>query len=153
MVATSLSLRGRALRLLATREHSRLELERKLMAHQTEVGELSHLLDDLQARGLIDEQRVLESLLHRRAARLGAARVRQELQAKGLDACAVAQAVDQLRGSEVQRARAVWEKKFGTPAADAAGRGKQMRFLLGRGFAADVVRRVVGGAEDADADA
>jgi len=88
---------------------------------------------------------VAASLLHRRSARLGDARIRQELQSKGLDADTVAQALEQLRGTERQRAQAVWQRKFGLPAPDAAGRARQMRFLLGRGFSADVVRRVVQG--------
>lgn len=139
----SLSLKGRALRLLAGREHSRAELERKLAAHETEPGDLARALDELQAKGFIDERRVVESVMHRRASRLGAARVKQELQTKGIGAEAVAEAIDALRGTEAERAREVWRRKFGEPASDPAGRAKQMRFLVARGFSADVVRRVV----------
>jgi regulatory protein len=143
------SLKGRALRLLSQREHSRAELQRKLSAHETEPGELALALDELQAKGFINEERVIESVLHRRAAKLGAARVRQELQAKGLDPAAVAQAVQDLRASEEARAREVWRKKFGTSAQDATERARQMRFLASRGFGGDTIHRVVGGA-DAD---
>ena len=146
MAFDQISLKGRALRLLAGREHSRAELQRKLSAHETEPGELAKALDELEAKGFINEQRVLESVLHRRSARLGASRVRQELQAKGLDPQAVAEAVAGLRGTEEARAREVWRKRFAGPPADAAERGKQMRFLLTRGFGAEVVRRVVRGA-------
>lgn len=142
------SLKGRALRLLAQREHSRAELQRKLAAHEETPGELAQALDELQAKGFIDEQRVIESVIHRRAARLGASRVKQELQAKGLPAEAVAQAVGELRGSEVERAREVWRKKFGRMPADAAERAKQMRFLSARGFGGEAIRRVVAGADD-----
>ena len=145
MAFDQISLKGRALRLLAGREHSRAELQRKLSAHETEPGELVRALDELEAKGFINEQRVLESVLHRRSARLGAARVRQELQAKGLDPQAVAEAVAGLQGSEEARAREVWRKRFAGPPADAAERAKQMRFLLTRGFGAEVVRRVVRG--------
>lgn len=145
-----ISLKGRALRLLAGREHSRAELQRKLSAHETEPGELAKALDELAAKGFIDEQRVLESVVHRRAGRLGAARVRQELQAKGLDPQAVAEAVAGLQGSEEARAREVWRKRFGAPPGDATEHGKQMRFLLTRGFQAEVVRRVVRGAPEDD---
>ena len=85
-----ISLKGRALRLLAGREHSRAELERKLAPHEEAPGDLRRALDDLQAKGFIDEQRVIESVVHRRSVKLGASRVRQELQAKGLDPLAVA---------------------------------------------------------------
>lgn len=143
MAFGQLSLKGRALKLLAAREHSRQELERKLAQHEQEPGQLKQALDELQARGFIDAQRVADSVLHRRAGRLGAARIRQELQAKGLDAETVATAVAGLQATELERAREVWRRKFGEPAADPAGRAKQMRFLLARGFGAEVVRRVV----------
>ena len=139
------SLKGRALRLLSGREHSRAELQRKLAQHETEPGELARALDELEAKGFINEQRVVESVLNRRASRLGAARVRQELQAKGLDPQAVAEAVAGLQDSEEPRAREVWSKKFGAPPLDANDRARQMRFLLTRGFSSDVVRRVVRG--------
>jgi regulatory protein len=137
------SLKGRALRLLALREHSRKELERKLAQHETEPGQLRAALDELQAKGFIDEQRVVDSLVHRRAGRLGAGRVKQELQAKGLDAERVAIAVASLRATEVERAREVWRKKFGLPPADAAQRAKQARFLAARGFGGEAIRRVL----------
>ena len=143
-----ISLKGRALRLLSGREHSRAELEKKLRAHEETPGELAQALDELQAKGFINEQRVVESVIHRRAARLGAGRVKQELQAKGISAEAVAEAVQALRSTELQRAREVWRKKFGEPATDTAGRAKQMRFLASRGFGAEAIRRVVGGDED-----
>ena len=142
------SLKGRALRLLAGREHSRAELQRKLAPHETEPGELARALDELQAKGFINEQRVVESVLHRRAPRLGAARVKQELQAKGLDAQAVAEAVSRLQATEEARAREVWRKRFGQAAGDANERARQMRFLLSRGFSAPVVRNVVKGIDD-----
>lgn len=145
-----ISLKGRALRLLSGREHSRAELQRKLSAHETEPGELAKALDELEAKGFINEQRVLESVVHQRSVKLGAARVRQELQAKGLNPEAVAQAVADLQGTEQARAHEVWRKKFGEPPRDAAEHGKQMRFLLTRGFNADAVRRVVRGAPAID---
>jgi regulatory protein len=140
-------LKGRALRYLAGREHSRAELERKLRAYE-EPGTLTQVLDALQALGYLDEQRVAESVVFRRAPRLGAARIRHELQSKGLDAQTVQQTLDSLRPTEVERAHAVWRKKFAQPALDAAGRAKQQRFLAARGFGADTIRRVVTGSGD-----
>ena len=142
------SLKGRALRLLSGREHSRAELERKLQSFEEEPGTLAQALDELQAKGFISEQRVIESVLHRRAAKLGTARIKQELQGKGLDPQAVSEALAGLKGSERERAQAVWRKKFGSPPADAQAAAKQMRFLAARGFGSDVIRRVVAGADD-----
>ena len=145
MAAGQLSLKGRALRLLGSREHSRAELERKLAPREEETGQLRRVLDELQAKGFIDEQRVVESVLHRRAARLGAARIRQELQGKGLDPQMVARAVEGLRATELQRAREVWRKKFGAAAAGRLERARQARFLVSRGFSGETVRRVLDG--------
>jgi regulatory protein len=139
----NISLKGRALRLLAAREHSRAELERKLKPHEEEPGSLQTALDDLQARGFIDEQRVLASVINRRSAKLGGARLKQELQAKGLDASAVAQALADLAPGEFERAHEVWRKKYANPAQTPAERGKHARFLIARGFSSEVVRRVV----------
>jgi len=138
------SLKGRALRLLSQREHSRLELERKLSAHETEPGTLAKALDELQARGFISEERVIESVVHRRGAKLGTARLKQELQAKGLSGAAVTEALEQLRSTELERAREVWARKFGEPATEPKEKARQVRFLISRGFAAEVVRKVVG---------
>ena len=142
------SLKGRALRLLSQREHSRTELERKLAQHEEVPGELAKALDELQARDFINDARAVESVVHRRAAKLGAARVKQELAAKGLSGEAVAAALEGLRETELSRAREVWRKKFDQPAADAQERAKQVRFLLTRGFNAEVVRKIVQGADE-----
>ena len=151
MSFTKPSLKGRALRLLSVREHSRAELERKLKSFEEEPGALAQALDELQAKGFIDEQRVIESVLHRRVAKLGMARIKQELQGKGLDPQAVGEALANLQPSERERALAVWRKKFGAPPPDAQAAAKQMRFLASRGFGAEVIRRVVlGGVGDED---
>ncbi len=148
MAFDQLSLKGHALRLLSGREHSRAELERKLQRFEEEPGSLALALDDLQAKGFISEQRVLESVLNRRAAKLGAQRIRQELLAKGLDAQLVSEAMTTLRSSELARAQTVWDKKFGSPPADASTAARQARFLAARGFGGDVIRQVLKG--DAD---
>lgn len=139
------SLKGRALRLLSGREHSRAELERKLLHFEEEPGSLALALDDLQAKGFISEQRVVESVVNRRSAKLGAQRIRQELQAKGLDPQMVSDAVAALRSTELARAQAVWSKRFGAVAEDPAAAARQVRFLAARGFSGDAIRRVVKG--------
>ena len=142
------SLKGRALRLLSQREHSRTELERKLAEHEEVPGELAKALDELQARDFINDGRAIESVVHRRSGKFGATRVKQELAAKGLTGEAVAQALAGLKETELSRAQDVWRKKFGSPPSDPQSRAKHMRFLLTRGFSAEVVRQVVKGAQD-----
>ena len=151
--AQTLSLKGRALRYLAAREHSRAELATKLSRHvgpEDDPDAVARVLDELAAKGFIDEARVAESVLHHRAGRLGGARVLQELRAKGLPDEVVADAAAQLRSTELARAQAVWRRKFGQPPADAAERARQLRFLAARGFSGDVARRALGGAADDD---
>ena len=148
MAFGQLSVKGRALRLLAGREYSRLELERKLAAKEPDPGAVKQALDELQAKGFLDEQRVVDSIVHRRAARVGAGRIRQELQAKGIDAEKVAVAVASLNATEFERAREVWRRRFGMLPADAAQRAKQARFLAARGFSGEVVRRVLNTPDD-----
>ena len=138
-----LSLKGRALRLLSGREHSRAELERKLARHEEEPGQLACVLDELQARDFINEQRVVDSVVHRRSGKLGALRIRHELQSRGLDNDKVQAAMSELKASELERALGVWRRKFEALPVDASERGRQARFLAARGFDGEVVQRVL----------
>lgn len=133
------------MRLLSQREHTRHELERKLARFEEEPEALAKALDDLQTRGLLDERRAAESLAHRRASQLGAARLRQEMQDKGLDRELITQTLAGLQDSEETRARQVWQRRFDAAPLDAKERARQARFLLARGFSGDVVRRVLDG--------
>jgi regulatory protein len=152
------ALRARALRWLAQREHSRSELRRKLLrqradvaadaAAETDPGLVERVLDALQQQGWLSDERFAASRVRTRAPRQGLQRIRAELARHGLALDAGSAAA--LRASELERAHAVWQRKFGQPAADAAGRARQMRFLAGRGFDAEVIRRVLAGAADAD---
>ena len=144
----SISLKGRALRLLAGREQSRAELHKKLSPHADTPEQLTQVLDELEAKDFISEARVVDSVVNRRSGRFGASRIKHELLGKGLDPERVAEAVSQLKSSDLERAREIWRKKFAEPAADQAGRAKQMRFLAGRGFGGDVIRRVMAGGDD-----
>lgn len=148
------SLKARALQWLAQREHSRSELRRKLLRH-AQQGEdtnadgaacaapacVDALLDWLEAHRYLSHERFVESRVHARAARFGNLRIKQELASHQLALSAVAE--QGLRDSEFDRARDVWARKFSDAAATAADRAKQARFLTGRGFSADVVRRVL----------
>jgi len=142
------TLRERALAHLARREHSRLELFRKLTPHG-DVEEINALLDALLEQRLLSDDRFAESLRRTRQGRHGSLRIQQELRQKGVGEERIALEVAQARDADLEQARLVWLKKFGTPPADVRERGRQMRFLLGRGFPMEVAARVVGGdAED-----
>jgi len=107
---------------------------------------VDQLLDWLTANKYLDEARFVESRLNARSRKQGTLRIKLELSRHGL-ALEPEQAVA-LRETEFARAQALWQRKFGAAAADARERGKQARFLAARGFAADIVRRIVGGLEE-----
>jgi len=191
-----LSLKARAIALLAQREHSISELRRKLLRMERErlrkeqaaasefgTGPMSDegeqdgqdappqiaeaveaLLVWLQAHSYLSEERFVESRLHARASRFGASRIKQELAQHGLSLDA--EHLERLKDSELARARGVWERKFGAsfaaigpPSADktlgqshaalAAARAKQTRFLLQRGFAPELIRKLLRSLEEA----
>lgn len=141
-----LTLRERALRFLARREHSRVELARKLGQYAESAEQLAALLDELTARRLLSDERYTEMRVHARAARFGNARLAQELRTQGVAeeivGAALAAEVD-----ELIRARQVWSRKFGeqAKAQDAAARARQIRFMMSRGFSGETIRRVMHG--------
>ena len=143
-----LSLRERALRCLARREHSRLELQRKLASHAEESDDIQGLLDDLETRGWLSEKRLVEQTVHTRRGRYGVVRIVRELRGKGVSEEAISEAKPQIRESELEAARAVWRKKFGRLPRNASERGKQIRFMQGRGFDMDVIRKVLRQSDD-----
>lgn len=92
-------------------------------------------------RGYLDEQRFVASRVHVRASRFGVARIEQELSRHGLDL--PSDAVKTLRSTELERALSIWQRRFGSPPVDRRDAARQARFLAGRGFSGDVIRRVV----------
>jgi len=133
--------------MLARREHSRQELERKLAPLTENPDEIPPLLDDFERRGWLSEARVVEQTVAVRRARFGSAHIVHELRAKGVSESAVAAAESQLKASELDAARAIWRKKFGSAPSNPRDKARQMRFLQGRGFSFDVIRRVLSDAD------
>jgi regulatory protein len=134
-------LRQRAVSLLARREHTRAELARKLSPHGTSE-EIATVLNELARTGLQSDARFAESYVRSQAARLGAARLRQTLRTKGVATELIESGLIDLP-DEMERAREVWEKKFPAPPTDAREWAKQARFLQGRGFSSEVIRRLL----------
>lgn len=152
MRGATLSLKGRALRYLSAREHSRSELARKLARYSEDLDAIERVLDELTAQGWLSTARFVESIVHRRAERLGAARIRHELQQHGALGDEAHRALQALHESEPQRALAVWRRRFGTPPATPEEHARQARFLAGRGFSGATIRQVLQQAAQPDAD-
>ena len=141
-------LRQRALKLLVRREHTRAELARKL-APLGSQEDIDTVLNELAASGLQSDARFAASYVRSQAARLGAARLRQTLRNKGVAAELVVAELGQAElPDELERARVVWQKKFAAPPADVREWARQARFLQGRGFAAETIRRLLKISED-----
>lgn len=116
---------------------------------EASAEEVERVLDELEAARHLSDARFAESRVNARAKRQGTSRIRQELARHGVELDE--ETARQLRETELERARAVWRRKYGgTPPSDPAERARQMRFLAARGFAAEVVRRVVGGRDPTD---
>lgn len=142
------TLRERALKLLAGREHSRLELYRKLSRHAESAEQLESLLDELTSKQQQSDERFAELRSRVLSRKYGVGRIAHDLRAKGVSDEIVAASVSEARATEVARAREAWRKRFGSPPANALEKAKQMRFLQGRGFSFDVIRAVIGGSEE-----
>lgn len=142
------SLKARAVGYLSRREHARSELARKLRPYAEDPAQIDAVLDDLQREGWLSDARFAQSLVHRRAPQRGTARVVQELKQHGVDEAQVADLRDQLRATEYDRALEAWRKRFGDKPADRTEYARQARFLAGRGFAHDVIRRILGEADE-----
>ena len=149
MAKREISLRERALAMLARREHTRAELLRKLGPHAESAAQIEALLDQLSARGWLSDKRYAESRASALARKFGSRKIEYDLRSRGVSAEVVERAVEQALAQELENCRAAWQKKFGALPQDASERGRQMRFLAGRGFSAEAVRQVLK-AGDAD---
>ena len=136
-------LRARALRYLAQREHSRAELARKLADHGS-APEIDALLDRLSELELLSDARFAAAWVRGKAARFGTARLRHDQAHRGVsDALIEAALQSEAVESELERAHRVWRTKFAQPPANAREWARQARFLQGRGFAAEVIRKLL----------
>ncbi len=137
------SLRQRAIRLLAQREHTKLELARKLAAHGTS-DEIDTVLAELETSQLQSDARFAEAYVRSQARRLGASRLRQNLKTRGVNGELIDMQLAQgALPDELERARAVWIGKFSVAPGDAREWARQARFLQSRGFATDIIRKLL----------
>ncbi|MDS0846617.1 recombination regulator RecX [Burkholderia cenocepacia] len=137
------SLKGRALGYLSRREYSRAELARKLAPYVDEGESIEPVLDALEQEGWLSDARFAESLVHRRASRVGVARIVSELKRHAVGDSLVEEVNAQLRETELTRAQAVWRKKFDALPQTPAERAKQARFLAARGFSSATIVKLL----------
>jgi regulatory protein len=142
--ASAAELKARALRLLARREHTRAELGRKLAPHAASPEALEQLLAVLVEKRLLSEARYAEERARVLARKFGAARIRHELKSKGVAPEIVERITPE---GECARAAAILARKYRTPVTTREERARRARFLQGRGFSYDTIRKVLSSAD------
>ncbi|HTN94130.1 MAG TPA: recombination regulator RecX [Gallionella sp.] len=133
------SLRAQAMKILARREYSRAELRAKLLPCAREGDDIEAVLNELEKRNWLSDERAATQIMHSKRSRFGAQRIAHELRLKGIADNLIGDVLPQLRETELAAARVVWERKFGKLPQDAKERARQVRFLQSRGFAIDVI--------------
>lgn len=145
------SLRGRAVKLLARREHSRGELSQKLSALGT-LEEINSVLDQLEQTGLLSDARAADAYVRGHAEHFGAAKLRQSLRCKGINGELIeASLAQEGLGDELQRARALWQRKYGSQpgsVSDIREAARRARYLQSHGFSTDIIRKLLTVPED-----
>jgi regulatory protein len=139
--------RAQALKLLTRREHGREELLRKLAARGHPRAASEQACDALAAAGLLSESRFVEHFVSVKTGRgAGPAKLRAELRAKGVPAAAIDAELAEAGVDWVAQCEQVRRRRFGEALpTTAAERAKQARFLMGRGFGSEHIRRVLKG--------
>ncbi|MFZ1810449.1 MAG: recombination regulator RecX [Candidatus Nitrotoga sp.] len=143
-----LSLHTRAMKYLVRREHSRAELHAKLLLKATPDDDVDRVLDELAARGWLSDSRAAEQLVRMRRNRFGMQRIAHELRQKGIGEDLINDALPQMKDTELEAARNIWQRKFGIVPEDAKEKAKQLRFMQSRGFMPDVIFKVLRGTDD-----
>lgn len=139
----AVTLRVRAMRMLARREHSRAELHAKLLPHVQEGDDVEALLDDLEKRNWLSDARAADLIVSTRRGRFGVQRIAHEMRQKGLAEDLIGKALPALKESELDAAREVWQRKFGLLPQNQQEKARQVRFLQARGFALEVIFKVL----------
>lgn len=143
-----LNLHTRAMKYLVRREYSRAELHAKLLLQATPDDNVDKVLDELVARGWLSDFRAVEQLLRMRRNRFGTQRITFELRQKGISEDLISDVLPQMRDTELEAARSIWQKKFGATPENAKEKAKQVRFMQSRGFMPDVIFKVLRGTDD-----
>lgn len=150
MQKTKLNLREKALAMLARREHSELEIRRKLGAYATSEddvtafgNEIDNIITDFKKRGWLSQERFTEQVLHARKRKFGSVRIAHELRENGIEPHVVEEAIATLKSDELSNAKEIWRKKFKASPTSRDEWAKQARFLQSRGFSFDVIKKVL----------
>lgn len=140
-----INLKTKAVDYLSRREHSRLELSRKLAKFSVDEAEINKVLDDLQLGNWQSDERFAQAYAHKNSAKHGLVRIIHDLRQHGISESCIQDIRDSMGESEYNRAYLVWQKKFDQVTDNPKEYAKQYRFMLSRGFTNDTIRKILAG--------
>lgn len=138
-------IRSCALNFLARREHSKLELQRKLGTKGFGAHEIAKLLQELVNEKLQSDDRFTESYINMRSSKgFGPLRIKGELEARGIDRETIEKHLDENDTSWFDLAKAIRKKKFGEKvSSDLHHKAQQIRFLYYKGFTNEQIKKII----------
>lgn len=139
------SLRARAMRFLARREHSRDELQRKLSRVAAEDDNVEAVVEELAQKGWLSDVRYAEQAVRAKARRFGPLKVANDLRSKGVTDEAISAAFVAAGADGAADIERVWRSRFPAFPNNNRERGRQVRFLQGRGFRLDDILKFLRG--------
>lgn len=134
-----ISLKSRALAILARREISRQALARKLQPYCDDEAQLTDLLDDLAQRHWQSDERFAEAYVHSKSHLHGSLRLKQALAQQGVDEGIIRECLPN-EATQIQSAIGVLRKKYRQAPQDLKEKHKYMHFLAYRGFDMDTIQ-------------
>jgi regulatory protein len=137
------SLRSKAIGLLARREYARSELEQRLLAKGASRQELSLVLDELIAEGYLSDARYACAVAAQKHAGYSRRRIADELKSKGIARVDIDAALAATEMDDATALRALWQRRFGRVPADEREKARQVRFLQARGFALSTILKLL----------
>ena len=143
MKSAPVSLRSKAIGLLARREYARSELQRRLLAKGASREELSPLLDELIAQGYLSDARYAHALAAQKHAGYSRRRIATELKSKGVARGDIDAALATIEPDDSAALRSLWQRRFGRVPAGEREKARQVRFLQARGFALSAILKLL----------
>ena len=144
MTEKPINLKHKALDFLSRREYSYLELFNKLRKYSTDETAIKNLLDELQAKKYLSDERYIESFINSKSKKYGSRKIKYLLNSKVKDSALIEQIYASNNTDELAQAKQIWQRKFaGLPAQDHKEKARQIRFMLNRGFSMDIIQKII----------
>ena len=137
------SLKSRAVGLLARREYARAELAERLIADGASRDDVTALLDELAGRGLQSDERYARALVAHRAAGYSRHWIRAELKRRGVAPDAIDAVLADAAPDDEAALVALWQRRYGTLPSDERAKAQQVRFLRSRGFEVSAILKLL----------